>query len=273
MADFVRPEPQTPQTHTQTPGRGGPTLWSPPSGPHPSGPSLVWTGPPSPRLWPNRLWPSLFDRLWPNLLWPKKNDRLWPTLFDRLWPNRLWPKLMVQFFWPSFSKKNKSSWAPNPRKMGPKGWAPKGGEGPNISLLFFTLPLPFSLFFCLSGCLLVDFWWCLKWWGLQMCTFEVLGLSCEASAAFPGSPNQQQPQPQQHQHRQKWSGAQTENKCGPKRSGEEGEGWGSELWAPKGLASLSPGLRVWVCGGWGPGLLPVFGWGLGFLGLEIWPKH
>ena len=28
--------------------------------------------------------------------------------------------------------------------------------------LFFPLPPPFSLFFCLSGCLLVEFWWCLK---------------------------------------------------------------------------------------------------------------
>ena len=27
----------------------------------------------------------------------------------------------------------------------------------------------------------------------------------------------QQPQPQQHQHRQKWSGGQTQNKCGPKK--------------------------------------------------------
>ena len=45
------------------------------------------------RLWPNRLWPSLFSdfgqiRLWPNRLWPEKFDRLWPTSIDRLWPNR-----------------------------------------------------------------------------------------------------------------------------------------------------------------------------------------
>ena len=29
------------------------------------------------RLWPNRLWPSLFDRLWPNRPW---RNRLWPTI-------------------------------------------------------------------------------------------------------------------------------------------------------------------------------------------------
>ena len=40
------------------------------------------------RLWPNRLWPSLFDRLW-----QKNFDRLWPTLIDRLWPKNGWPTL------------------------------------------------------------------------------------------------------------------------------------------------------------------------------------
>ena len=31
---------------------------------------------------------------------------------------------------------------------------------PKISLMVFPLPPPFSLFLSLSGCLLVEFWWC-----------------------------------------------------------------------------------------------------------------
>ena len=42
------------------------------------------------RLWPNRLWPSLFDGLCPIRLGPKKSDRLWPTSTDRLWPKLEW---------------------------------------------------------------------------------------------------------------------------------------------------------------------------------------
>ena len=43
----------------------------------------------------------------------------------------------------------------------PKGGAPKGGE-PKISRFFFPLPPQNSFFSSLSGCLLVEFWWCLK---------------------------------------------------------------------------------------------------------------
>ena len=50
--------------------------------------------------------------------------------------------------------------------------------------LFFPLPPPFLLFLSLSGCLLVDFWWCLKRRDRPMSTFGVLGLSCEAPAAL-----------------------------------------------------------------------------------------
>ena len=44
-----------------------------------------------------------------------------------------------------------------------KGGRPRRVGGP-ISRLFFLLPSEFSLFFSLSlsGCLLVEFWWCLK---------------------------------------------------------------------------------------------------------------
>ena len=75
---------------------------------------------------------------------------------------------------------------PRPRKSGgpkgggPEGWGPEGWGAQNFAL-FFLLPLPFSMFF-LSGGLLVEFWWCLKRRDPEMCTFGVLGLSCEAPA-------------------------------------------------------------------------------------------
>ena len=50
----------------------------------------------------------------------------------------------------------------------------------NFALCF---PSPASLHFrsfSLSGGLLVEFWWCLKHRGPEMCTFGVLRLSCEA---------------------------------------------------------------------------------------------
>ena len=68
---------------------------------------------------------------------------------------------------------------------GLEGWGPEGG-GPKI-LRFFFFPSPdpiFALFLSLSGGLLVEFWWCLKHRGTQMCMFGVLGLSC----ASPGGP-------------------------------------------------------------------------------------
>ena len=71
-------------------------------------------------------------------------------------------------------------WGPRrvgPRRVGPRVWGAKN------SAFFFSSPATISLFFCLSGCLLVEFWWCLKRRDPQMCTFGVLGLSCEAPAA------------------------------------------------------------------------------------------
>ena len=54
-----------------------------------------------------------------------------------------------------------------------------------LFLLFVHLLLLFSAFdsVCLSLCLLVEFWWCLKCRGPEMCAFGVLWLSCEAPAA------------------------------------------------------------------------------------------
>ena len=71
-----------------------------------------------------------------------------------------------------------------PKGWGSEGWggAPKGGE-PEISRFFFPSPATISLFLCLSGCLVVEFWWCFEGRNPEMCTFGVLGLSCEAPAA------------------------------------------------------------------------------------------
>ena len=50
---------------------------------------------------------------------------------------------------------------------------PSSAGPPRISLFFFTLLLHFRS--CSSGCLLVEFWWCLKRRGTQMCTFGLSG--------------------------------------------------------------------------------------------------
>ena len=57
------------------------------------------------------------------------------------------------------------------------------GTAQNFALFFSTLPPQNSCFSSLSGGLFVEFWWCLKRRGAQMCTFGVLWLSCEAPAA------------------------------------------------------------------------------------------
>ena len=73
---------------------------------------------------------------------------------------------------------------PNPEKVGPRRvvGARRVG-GPKFRAFFFPVPPQNSFFSSLSGGLLVEFWWCLKRRGAQMCTFGVLGLSCEAPAA------------------------------------------------------------------------------------------
>ena len=71
-----------------------------------------------------------------------------------------------------------------PRKSGaPKGGAQKGG-GPKISRFFFPPPATIFILLSLSWGPFVEFWWCLKRRGPEMCTFGVLGLSC----ASPGGP-------------------------------------------------------------------------------------
>ena len=62
-----------------------------------------------------------------------------------------------------------------PAALGLELWGPEGGR-PNISRFFFPLPPPCSLFFSLSGSLLVEFWWRLKRRDPLMRTFGVLAL-------------------------------------------------------------------------------------------------
>ena len=69
-----------------------------------------------------------------------------------------------------------------PERWGFDGWRPEGWGAQNFAFFFPSPAEKFVLFF-LSGGLLVDFWWCLKRPGTRMCTFGVLGLSCEAPAA------------------------------------------------------------------------------------------
>ena len=83
---------------------------------------------------------------------------------------------------------------PNPEKVGPrkvgapKGGAQKGGAqkggGPKISRFFFPSSATIFHLLSLSWGPFVEFWWCLKRRGPEMCTFGVLGLSC----ASPGGP-------------------------------------------------------------------------------------
>ena len=68
---------------------------------------------------------------------------------------------------------------PKPRR----NWAPSGArKGGEEAHNFAPAPI-FALFLSLSGCLLVEFWWCLKRRNPSMCAFGVLGLLCEAPAA------------------------------------------------------------------------------------------
>ena len=92
-------------------------------------------------------------------------------------PKILAKKLEPKLDWPK--SVSSEGWAPKggPRRVGPEGW------GAQNFALFLPFPATVSLFLCLSG-LLVEFWWCLKRRGPEMCTFGVLWLSC----ASPGGP-------------------------------------------------------------------------------------
>ena len=126
-----------------------------------------------------RLWPI------PTLAKPTLAKQIWPTLAKPTSANLNWPTWAKPTLAQIGKKKNKMKKTKhgrtNTRRVGPRRVGAPKGEGPQISR-FFPFPATVSLFLCLSGCLLVEFWWCLKWWGPEMCTFGVLGLSCEAPA-------------------------------------------------------------------------------------------
>ena len=71
----------------------------------------------------------------------------------------------------------------SPEGWSPEGWSPEGWGAQNFTLFF---PPPATIFFLLSISWgpFVEFWWCWKRRGPEMCTFGVLGLSC----ASPGGP-------------------------------------------------------------------------------------
>ena len=69
---------------------------------------------------------------------------------------------------------------------GSKGGAPKGGD-PKFRAFFSLFHRKIRSFSSLSGGLYVEFWWCLKRQGPEMCTFGVLGLSCANPARSGGA--------------------------------------------------------------------------------------
>ena len=144
------------------------------------------------------------------------------------------------------------------KKWGPEGWGPEGwspeGWRPKISRFFFPLP-PQNLFFSsLSGGLLVEFWWCLKRRGAQMCTFGVLGLSC----ASPGGPvwwgrrgfTRQPESPNVHISGSRFSKTPTKFHERTPRERKKNESCGgrrekkSEIWAVQGKGLPAEGVRV-----------------------------
>ena len=66
--------------------------------------------------------------------------------------------------------------------MGTRSVGPRRVEGPKFRAFFSLLPPQFSFFLLSLGGPFVEFWWCLKRRGPEMCTFGVLGPSCEAPA-------------------------------------------------------------------------------------------
>ena len=88
---------------------------------------------------------------------------------------------------------------PFPRTAPPGTALPKNRpsrEPPKISLFFPPLPPQNSFFSSLSGGLLVEFWWCSKRRGAQMCTFKSVwpkSVSTPFRAPTPSGPTFQGP--------------------------------------------------------------------------------
>ena len=60
-----------------------------------------------------------------------------------------------------------------------------GNLGQNFAL-FLPFPATISLFLCLSGCLLVEFWWCFEGRNPEMCTFGLSGCRNPGGPTRPG---------------------------------------------------------------------------------------
>ena len=136
---------------------------------------------------PNLAKPDLAISIWPHLAKPNLANNVWPKKTGRIWPFLYLVGARRGGARRGGAQKGGApkGGAPNlekvaPRRLGPEGWGPEGWESPKFSAFFFSLSRhqKISLFLCLSGCLLVEFGWCLKHRGPEMCTFGVLGLSC-----------------------------------------------------------------------------------------------
>ncbi len=101
---------------------------------------------------------------------PKSTGRIWPIFVGRIWPDRIWPFFVF-----------------GGMVGGPKGWGARRVGGPKFHAFFSLSRRKLHSFLPLWG-LLVEFWWCLKRRGAQMCTFGVLGLSCEGRRGFTRQP-------------------------------------------------------------------------------------
>ena len=121
----------------------------------------------------------------PTLANPVLAIMIWPIWANPILANPFWAILVLaranfgqNQFWPIQFWIWCVSW------WGPERWGPEGGGGRGAKFrAFFPSPAAKFVIFSLSGCLLVEFWWCLKRRGGQMCTLGVLGLSCETRAA------------------------------------------------------------------------------------------
>ena len=76
------------------------------------------------------------------------------------------------------------------RKVGPRRGrvGPRRVGGPKVSRFFFPLPPQFSFFLPSLGGLFVEFWWCFRRPGPEMCTFGVLLAGGRAEGPAEGGP-------------------------------------------------------------------------------------
>ena len=130
--------------------------------------------------------------------------------------------------------------------LGPKEWGPQrvGGQKPRKNgcnegwepkiSRFFPSAATISLFVCLSWCLLVEFWWCLKRRGPEMCTFGVLGP--EAAGGSHDSPRAQTlhiSRPRRFKHHQNSTAGHQKERRKKENGGGRGEKKSAKFWAPQ----------------------------------------